>query len=206
LHWFLYHKHVMAQTEFQTFLDGLDKALEPLSPTCQLALALACCERHFQNYVSFYEGHHWGDPELLRSVLDRAWSVVTGENPGPVTGDLLAKCMSTIPNSEQFSTPSADYAQNLAIMVVHVVEFMIRNDLKYIVMTAILARDLVDAKVQITEDLDALDPELERKIAQHPAMQAELESQRRALAMLNEVRDSDGLRTFRSAVASGLAL
>ena len=114
--------------------------------------------------------------------------------------------MSAIPHSDQFSTPSADYAQNLAIMVAHVVEFMIKNDVKYVVMTATLARDLIDAKVQIIEDLDASDPQLEQRIGEHPLMQAELESQKRWLAMLIQIRSSDDLRTFRRAVALGSAL
>jgi hypothetical protein len=134
--------------------------------------------------------------------MDTAWAVVTdGEGGAPIAPDLLAKCMSAIPNSDQFSTPSADYAQNLAIMVAHVVEFMVDNNVKYVVLTATLARDLVDAKVQINEELNASDPRLEQKIAEHPLMRAELEAQRRSLATLGHLKAPDELRAFRRAAA-----
>ncbi len=191
------------QTEFQIFLDTLGNALEPLSPACQLAYGLACCERHFQQHVAFHQEEQWGNPAVLRQAIDTGWELATGEQIVPVAQELLAECMSSIPHSDQFSTPSADYAQNAAIMVAHVVEFMIRNDVKYIVMTATLARDLVDARVQITENLDPSDSRLEWKIADHPLMQAELRCQIETLDVLKGIRDSAGLKVFRKSVASG---
>ena len=196
---------MIVQTEFQTFLDSLGKALEQLSPACQLAFAVACCERHFDDYSVFYREQHWGNPEILREAIDTAWAVIMGTNPGQPATDLLARCMSAIPHSDQFSTPSADYAQNAAIMVAHVVEFMLKSDVKYVVMTASLARDLVDARVQIAEDMDASDPHLEQKIAEHPLMQAELECQKRWLTMLRQIKDGDGLNAFRKTVRDGIS-
>jgi hypothetical protein len=46
--------------------------------------------------------------------MDTVWAVVTGENRTTMTHAFLTQCMSVIPQSDQFSTPSADSAQSVA--------------------------------------------------------------------------------------------
>jgi len=159
----------------------------------QLAFGAACCERHFSDYLRFSQEQNWGSPELLRRTMNIAWAISENGEPPPADwGQLLRDCINAIPHSEQFSMPVADYAQNVGIMVAHLVEFMGQNDPKKIVMTASAARDLVDAKVQITERLKPTDPNLERKISEHPLMVSELNSQRSSLETLRRLGTEPG--------------
>lgn len=192
---------MLNQTEFQSFLDGLDNQLRRLPAGRQLAFAAACCERHFTSYVIFSEEYKWGNPKVLRKALDGAWEAAADKAPALAAYDLLAQSMRQIPHSDDFSTPSADYAQNVAIMVAHVAEFLNRNDIKYVVQTATLARDLIDAEVQ-AEELDASDPDLGRKITENPLMQTELASQKGWLAKLSEITNRDDVLAFRRVASS----
>jgi uncharacterized protein YjaG (DUF416 family) len=196
---------LLVQTESQRFLVSLSEELYELPVRSQIAYGAACCERHFGDYLKFSEAQGWGDPRALREALDTSWKISLGEisfaTVGTVT--LQSRCMKAIPPSEDFSSPDADYAQNLAIMVTHLVEFIGKQDTSLIVMIATLARDLIDAKVQITGGLDASDPYLERKIANSGLMVSEMNFLRSCLIMLKQVRN-DGefaeLRKFAGGV------
>jgi uncharacterized protein len=190
-------------SESQAFLDGLEKELQALPLRHQLAYAAVTCERHFGDYRSFSQDQNWGDPTVLREAFDTAWTIILGraDFASAELNALLAKCIEAIPDSSDFSMPSSDYAQNVAIMVVHLVEFMKKPDLKFVVQIATLARDLVDAKIQITENLRGSDPELEKKISNHPLMISELSTLQSSLVALEHIKNEGDLAEFRSRIA-----
>lgn len=189
--------------DFDDYLEGLTDALRQLPQACQLAYALSCCERHFKEYLDFHNEENWGNPTWLREAIDTGWKLASGGNVYPLRETLLADCMSVIPDSDEFSTPLAGYAQDAAIMIVHIVEFIIKNDVKYLVMIAVLARDLIDAKVQLLESLNPLDVDIEAKIASHPLMKAEFWSQKEALRTSGEIKDLSDLELFRKSALRG---
>jgi uncharacterized protein YjaG (DUF416 family) len=176
---------VTTESKFEGFLKQLEKSLQALPGYVQVAFAVACCDRHFENYVYFSRQQGWGNPEILREAINAAWLAFTKRDLAASNAIdlLLNECRKAVPDSEQFSTPLVGYAQDLAIMVVHCADFMRRNDPSLIVMIASPARDIVDAKVQDIEKLDPSDCDFERKISEYPLMQAELISQKRSLAM-----------------------
>jgi len=116
--------------------------------------------------------------------------------------NMMAKCTGAVPDSEDFSTPLADYALSAGVMVLYLIEFMGTRDAEAVVQIASLARDIADSKVQITEDLNPADSKLEQKIADHPLMVAELTAMKCLLAKLNKAGDTDDLTRFKDIATS----
>ncbi len=185
----------MPIVEPQVFLNGLDQELAPLSRAQQLAFGALCCERHLPDYLRFSVNVSWGDPDVLKKAINLAWSVVAGEH-GMTRNDLealLASCVEATPDSDDFPLGVSDYAQDAAIMVCHLIQFIEDGKTSSVVQIASKARDLIDARVQIDRKLKPNDPELEVKIANDPEMVAEFS----ALGHdLEKVRDVDQLQAI----------
>src|SRR5580704_15881052 len=146
--------------EPQAFIDGLSQQLDVLSFQKQLAFGAICCERHQSDYLAFKTQEHFGNSEALRRGIDAAWARILDE---PISDEqpltlMLAECVGATPDAGDFETVLVDYAQDAAIMVCHLIKFMETKDTQSIVSLASKARDLVDAKVQFTEQLDPADP------------------------------------------------
>lgn len=185
-------------SEPQRFLDGLEEKLRALPAHCQLAFGASICERHFQDYIDFSRDEEWGDGDSLREALNLAWTVAVEESALPMTGldGLLAKCMSAIPDTEDFQTASVSDALDVGIMVVLSLEFMRNCDPREIVQVAAQARDLIDAKVRGIEDAIGYGPDSESKIASHPWMVSEIRALKSSLATLENIHGAEGLTDF----------
>lgn len=115
---------------------------------------------------------------------------------------MMAKCARAVPDSEDFSTPLTSDALSAGVMVLYLIEFMSAQEAKSVVQIASLARDIADARVQITEELNPSDSELEQKIADHPLMVAELTAMKSLLAKLNKTGNTDDLTRFKGIATS----
>lgn len=49
------------------------KDLKKLSKAHKIAFGASCCERMLPNYDAFYAQEKWGDPNVLREILDEIW-------------------------------------------------------------------------------------------------------------------------------------
>jgi len=195
---------MLARTEPQIFLDGLGEELRAFPFRSQLAFAAALCERHLAAYVSFSQAENWGDPHAMRDAIDASWSMsLKGTAADQLQiKNMMAKCAGAVPDSEDFSTPLTEDALSAGVMVLYLIEFMGTRDAEAVVQIASLARDIADAKVQITEDLNPADSKLEQRIADHPLMVAELAAMKCLLAKLNKAGDTDDLTRFKDIATS----
>jgi uncharacterized protein YjaG (DUF416 family) len=187
----------MPLENFESFLAELQKQIDQLPHSYQMAFSCACCERAFSNYVRFSDQQGWGDPTTLRSSLDLAWGCVRGGSISQKEAERIEKtCKALAPNSDDFSSWEATAAQEAALMVVLLIRFTYDPTPGYPVRIASFNRDTIDMVVQIRENLRSTDPDLEAKIAEHPLMLAELAKQKRDLKLLFDIHTLDGLHEF----------
>jgi uncharacterized protein YjaG (DUF416 family) len=181
----------MTLVEPQCFLNNLEQKLKLLSAQQQMAFGAMCCERHLPEYLRFSAEQDWGDPDALRLAIDSAWTMVVDDkkmNQQELKG-LLEKCIAATPDSDEFPTVISDYAQDVAIMVCLLLQFLENCNPVAIVQVASRARDLIDAKVQVESKLEPTDPKLEEKIASGELMVSEIAKQKSDLEMVSNAKE-----------------
>lgn len=158
----------------------------------QLALGAVCCERSLRNYYRFREEAKWGDPEPLTRALNVAWWACRGfRTESNVVQELLVACEKVAPHSEDFDSIYTSAAQDAVFAICSLLDFLLEEDSGRIVNAARYATDTLDLIIQEQEDLDPQDPDLERKILEHPLMQRELLRQKRDLTEASQLRRED---------------
>ncbi len=188
--------------EPQLFVSRLNEQLATLTPLQQLTFGALCCERHLPEYKRFSADQNWGDVHVLDQSIDLAWSFIRGDqtaDPKALEG-LLAQCIEATPDSDDFPSAVSDYAQDSAIMVCHLVQFIAEGKVSSIVHLASRARDLIDAKVQIEHKLEPSDPDLEVKIANAPEMVAEISSLKNDLKAVSTSNKPQELLQLRQSI------
>jgi uncharacterized protein YjaG (DUF416 family) len=172
------------QSESQKFLDDLPTQLTSMSRWQQMAFGALCCNRHLPSYVHFSELQGWGDPQSLQIAIDMVWTTIATHKIGSdeTLFALLKACEAAIPDSDTFFTAEADYAQDTAIMVITMIKFVGTARLDFLLHCAELARDLIDAKVQMDDDLDMAMRDFERRIDSSILMTTEISKQRATLS------------------------
>lgn len=181
---------------------SLERRLQELPHTHQLAFAASCCERAYPNYVIFFQCARWGGPAALRTSLNRVWDFIDGSARAlDYIGELEQKCESVTPDLDDFSTSDIDVqagaAQEAAFMVRLLLQFCRDCQLSYAVRITTFARDTIDMYVQVVDKLDSADPQLDEKIAQHPLMLREVEEQESDLLKLTQIKTRADLQEFR---------
>ncbi len=182
-------------------LDGLDerslaKELSAMTPQQRAGFALATAERLLPNYAFFERAEGWGNSEVLREVLDLAWtSLLDSSFTVPPLGELRQAVEEATPDTEEFDTVHVSSALDAATAAASVLDLLEDGEVEHAVSVATMARDSVDMYVQELEDMDAQDPRLEQRILEHDLMQKELRRQREQLARLRAcVNESDWQR------------
>jgi len=181
---------------------NLEHRLQALPHSHRLAFAASCCERAYPNYVIFFQCAHWGGPAALRTSLNRVWDFIEGSAQAlDDIGELAKRCESVTPDLDNFSTSDIDVqagaAQEAAFMVRLLLQFCRDDQLSYAVRIATFAEDTIDMYVQVLEKLDPADPQLNKKIAQHPFMVQEMQNQERDLLKLAGIKTPAELQAFR---------
>ena len=187
------------RTEMEPAFDNATTraALSKLQVHQQVAFAAACCERMLPNYATFMREVGWGDPGPLRRALDGLWLACEGKIPSETElRDLLARCETCAPDSDDFESLYVAAAQDAVFAICAVLDFLLDDDLDRLVSAPQLATDSVDLVVQERENMDSADPQLERKILEHPLMQQELQRQKRDLAEVKSLARGDGAALF----------
>jgi uncharacterized protein YjaG (DUF416 family) len=146
-------------------------------PWRAVSFMAACTERMLPNYRLFFDEERFGNPQVLREVVDRTW--LWAERGEPLIGadTLIAACEGVTPHTEEHSSRYTSAALDAAVATALSLEATVAFDAAKAVEVASLGRDTVDLWVQQIRDLDPLDPALELKILQDPLMQTELQAQ-----------------------------
>jgi uncharacterized protein YjaG (DUF416 family) len=189
----------MALIKSQEFLNALSKELEPLSFRKRCAFASACCERHYPSYILFSKEFNWGDTALLRRIIDLGWGAALGKAPPSemLLEEIYQKCLQAIPDADTFSSPTVPYGQDAAIMAAHLVEFLTDKLAIHLMQIAALARDIADAKVQVSEQLSGSDLRLEEKIWTANLMQTEIATLQDFLKLSSALETDEDLKRLK---------
>lgn len=190
--------------------SDLTAAVSKLPGEARLAFALSCAERLLPNYVAFSRQHRWGNAASLRAALDSGWDALAGKPPSEAhRAKLILDVQAAQPNTEDFDTILVSSALDAASTAELALEQLHDGGVEHAVEIGTLCVDTVDMFVQELEQFDAADPELEKKIRQHPLMQRELERQASDLRRLRAFRPGlipDLRRDWRAPERSNLGL
>lgn len=180
----------MSRTEFDE--ETLAAVLGELSPRHRAAFAAAVCERLLPNYVAFSRETGWGEPEVLRTVLDEVWAFVRGATlASRALREREAQVERATPDTEDFDTYLVSPALDAGAALLAALECVRTTDASKAAEAAGMARDTVDMYVQELEDMSPGDRELEEKILNHPLMVRELERQEADLLALRQAEVID---------------
>lgn len=190
---------------------GVARSLSALQSGLQTAVGAGCCERMLPNFRAFVCETKWGDVSPLRLALDYAWDVGGGRDADSgILRQLLERCEACVPVSDEFRSEIVSYAQDAALAVCGLIDFLLAGEVDALVGVLSYSIDSVDCFVQELEGMSPQDRDLERKILRHPLMQQELLRQRRdlddALAASGVVREFVQKVRSRAQSESNLAL
>jgi len=65
-------------TDWPFMPEHLRARLQGLPPAHLVAFAATVCERLLPNYAAWSAAARWGDPNRLRTALDRVWAALGG--------------------------------------------------------------------------------------------------------------------------------
>lgn len=163
--------------------DFLKIELSNLSYLHQIVFAASCCERLLPNYLEFEKDEKWGDFKLLRSSLNSIWEMVKNKTIDVKEAKELAeKCVSVIPDSENFSSQFTSAAIDAGTCVYETLMFCVDRSIQRILDVSTLSLDTVDMYLQDLLKIDYSERDFEKKINEHPLMLQEKETQ------LNDIR------------------
>jgi uncharacterized protein YjaG (DUF416 family) len=156
--------------------DALARQLSAMSPAGATRFGVLCLGRMLPAYRRFAQDVGWGDPDLLQSVVS---GVATDEiGPGlPALTQLRERVRQVIPDSDAFNSEYTGAAQEAALGVECLLDYLLEGNPADVAQIAAFAIDSLDRAIQEADRLDPNDPGLEAKIQSHPLMQRELAMQ-----------------------------
>lgn len=169
-------------------------SLEVLTPQRRLAFAAATCERLLPAYSAFVDEQPSWDADAMRSAVECAWRAVRGERVAP--SELAAhrtRCLSAIPDSEDYGTTLAGAVIDIGTAVVRLLDSVSDPSPAGCIAVATAAHDAVDLYVQSLLDMDPNASNYQALVDQHPVMAREVARQREDLDLLRSWRELDAL-------------
>jgi len=155
------------------FEGKLGKELSGLSAYQLMVWGYLICEGLYPNYVAFHMAKQWGDPSVLREILDWLRHIIKDRTQySPVTAQLYFEKVEAItPDTEDFSGVLGSEALDVCCAVLNLLEFTVTRNVESVVQIAGHARDTIDLFVQEQYDMDPQDPKLEERIENDEFMQ-----------------------------------
>ena len=160
------------------FLKSVESKITKLSFKQQVLFAVLICEKLLPNYRQFSERENWGNIEVLEEAIVMLYQFLQDiELNDEELDGIYEKIIEITPDVEQFEGDMASYALDTCSAVSDSVEFLLSEDLSYLLNIASIARDTVDTFAQETEDVDFSDVNFETRIAESAYVQKEFKRQ-----------------------------
>lgn len=96
-------------------LIPIQSELSTLSRDQRLVYGIASCETMFPSYEAFSAASGFGNPALLRDVLDRIWTCLERPIAGLDFQSLRDRLLTAVPDGQDYPGPLAGVAQNFCI-------------------------------------------------------------------------------------------
>lgn len=157
--------------------------LRRLPSRLRVVFALLCAFRLLPTYQRFHSRTGLGDPEALDTLVESLWVDCidkTLEDEG--VRKYSEQCLDLVPNEDKgWDEETQPYAEDAAAAVVYAYRSRLTGDPQEAAWAARRIYESLDRYVQTVMEISLHDPETERAILSHPAMQAELARQERDL-------------------------
>ncbi|MBS2018775.1 MAG: DUF416 family protein [Deltaproteobacteria bacterium] len=175
--------------------ERLVRSLEQLPVHARVAFASACAERLRSSYLAFAESTESGDKaRAYAELLDRLWADLKGElMPEDDVQRLAEQATALIPDVEDDAYDA--YAEDAAAALSYAWGCRLLVDSQEAAWAARRAYEAVDQFVIRLEGIDLAEPGVERRILEHPLIQAELHRQAEDLRdLMRENRNAARIR------------
>ena len=179
-------------------------SLKKLDRARRLLLGAIVAERLVPNYRRFEEATRRSNDAALRGYLDVAWENIGAVEINPVkVHALIAQCEHLMPSVDEQKSDKASMALDAVNAVCCLLEQIMTDSPEKVAEICAAAIDTIDMFLQRHDlvGVDVIDLEAERRILEHPLMQAELSRQRSDLDAVRsiEVIDEDFVQRTRQA-------
>ncbi len=160
------------------FLKSVEGKITKLDFKQQVLFAVLICEKLLPNYRQFNEKEEWGNIEILEEAIVMLYQFLQDIDLNDAELDgIYEKIIEVTPDVGLFEGDLASYALDTCSAVSDSVEFLLSEDLSYLLNIASIARDTVDTFVQESELAGDFGDDFEMKIAQNEYMQREFKRQ-----------------------------
>ena len=182
-------------------LDALEKRVARLPPRHRAAFAALCTERMLPNYAMFSRLCRWGDPQVLRSALEKIYEALASEwVDESAMKKLKASCSKLIPDLDEFADESVSWAADAGHALEATFECLLTGDASQALACATASKDTVDNFIQEQTELSYSDPVLAGKLEDDPLLLREMSRQQYSLDALEKLKALNaksikGLRT-----------
>ena len=184
---------------------ALGARLMVLSVRTQAAFAAACAERLYPAYAAFMEASGRDDRGLVRRTLDLAWDGATsGAVPVADPVGLFHQCVGLIPSDESQEGTIPAHADDAIASAAYALQAAAGLDDAAAGWAAERVTNSLDHFLQLTE-IEMADPEVERRIWDHPLVVAEVARREDDLRRLAEASDWGAAVNAVRALATGVS-
>lgn len=159
----------------------LREQLDRLPREHRAAFAAACAERLFSAYVRFSHEAGSADPKTLRAALDALWDDLTGKPLSELElRAAVKKCRALVPSEEDEPSDEQPCAEDAVVALVYAWEARVKQSSQEAAWSARRAYEALDHFVMF-DDSGVVVTANERRLLEHPLVQAELARQKRDL-------------------------
>ena len=165
--------------------------LDSLPREHRAAFAAACAERLFPAYVRFSREARQAAPETLRTALNLLWDDLMGvPQPEQEVRASARTCLALVPSEEDEPSDAQPYAEDAATALGYALEARVSTGSQEAMWSARRAYETLDRFVMF-DDSGVVVTANERRLLEHPLVQAELARQHRDLDELLTAKDRD---------------
>jgi uncharacterized protein YjaG (DUF416 family) len=163
--------------------------LKSISHKHRIAFAASCCERLLPNYRAFSLIEGWGDPLLMRKILDRVWAFLEGEYLSEIEFNQFQKqCEGIIPDTEDFASLFVGLAVNAGAALLYVLRYCTNNNVDELLFVSRLSIESIEAYLNVVNDPNLTyhtsDKQFDAWLRQSPLIRAEIEKQKHDFEIL----------------------
>ena len=160
------------------FLKSIEDKVKNLSLKQQVLFAVLTCEKLLPNYIQFSNQEKWGSVEVLEEAIVMLYQYLQDIELNDAELDsIYEKIYDVSPHTEDFKGILTPFALDACSAIAESVEFLLSEDLSYLMNVVSIARDTVDMFVLESGEFEVSDEALETKIENNAFMQKEKKRQ-----------------------------